>query len=219
MKRFWGILFALVLVFSLAANPTSIAFAASTIYVGSEAPNAKVYAIAETPTIVWVDDDYAPGEYNDGHTWGYDAFAKIQDGIDAVAGSIVHVAAGYYVENIILADGVQVLGAGAEVATIDGNGVYHVVVGANNTTLDGFTITGGNANGTGNNGKGGGMFNDNSSPMVSNCTFYNNSAWDDGGGMFNQESSPTVTNCTFSTNSAGWGGWNVQRGILLANGH
>jgi len=33
---------------------------------------------------VWVDDDYYDGGYNDGHTWGYDAFDNIQDGVDNV---------------------------------------------------------------------------------------------------------------------------------------
>ncbi|MFC2108811.1 right-handed parallel beta-helix repeat-containing protein [Candidatus Bipolaricaulota bacterium] len=48
------------------------------------------------PEIVWVDDDYCDGAANDGHTWGYDTFDNIQEGIDAVAGSTVHVAAGEY---------------------------------------------------------------------------------------------------------------------------
>jgi len=48
-------------------------------------------------TEVWVDDDYYDGGYNDGHTWGYDAFDNIQDAIDAVADDgTVHVAAGEY---------------------------------------------------------------------------------------------------------------------------
>jgi len=80
-----------------------------------------------------------------------------------------------------------------------------VVIGADNATLDGFTVTGGSANGTGNNGIGGGMYNLYSSPTVTNCTFLSNSAWDGGGGMVNWYSSPTVTNCTFSSNYAGWG--------------
>ena len=33
---------------------------------------------------VWVDDDYYDGGYNDGHTWGYDAFDNVQDGVDNV---------------------------------------------------------------------------------------------------------------------------------------
>ena len=93
---------------------------------------------------------------------------------------------------------------------------YHVVTGGagagNNpndtnsyTVLDGFTITGGNAEGFGNNSKGGGMFNYNSSPTVTNCTFSGNTAGR-GGGMYNYyNSSPTVTNCIFWESSIGGG--------------
>ncbi len=115
----------------------------------------------------------------------------------------------------------------------DGQAAYHVIVGANNATLDAFTIRGGNANGSDwqTTQSGGGMFNSGSSPTVTNCTFSNNSASsgggmhnanssspivaycmfsentaDDGGGMSNiDSSSPTVTNCTFTTNSGNWG--------------
>jgi hypothetical protein len=79
---------------------------------------------------------------------------------------------------------------------------YHVVTGSaiNETAiLDGFTITGGNTADSG-----GGMYNNNSSPTVSNCTFSANSAiWGGcGGGMANYYSSPMVSNCTFKANSA-----------------
>ncbi len=53
---------------------------------------------------------------------------------------------------------------------------------------------------------GGGMCNESSSPTVTNCTFHNNDARGDGGGMSNYDSSPTVTNCTFYKNWAGMGG-------------
>ena len=65
------------------------------------------------------------------------------------------------------------------------------------TVLSGFTITGGNAS-----DYGGGMFNNNSSPTVTNCIFSGNTASDYGGGMFNASSSPTVTNCSFNGNTA-----------------
>lgn len=75
--------------------------------------------------------------------------------------------------------------------------------------LDGFTITGGNADGdTADNRRGGGMYNNQSSPTVRNCTFSQNNATSQsgitgGGGMYNYfASSPTVTNCTFSQNRA-----------------
>ena len=80
---------------------------------------------------------------------------------------------------------------------------YHVVIGADLTVLDGFTITGGNSI-----GGGGGMYNRNCSPTVTNCTFSSNTTTvnGDGGGMYNWYSSPAVTNCTFSGNTAGYGG-------------
>jgi len=55
------------------------------------------------PRAVWVDDDYAADGDNDGHFWGEDAFAGIQDGVDAVAdGGTVHVASGAYAGGILI---------------------------------------------------------------------------------------------------------------------
>jgi parallel beta-helix repeat protein len=86
---------------------------------------------------------------------------------------------------------------------------YHVVTGSGtepNAILEGFTITGGNANVFNVNDSGGGMYNYRGSPTIRNCTFSSNSAGNDsiggGGGMYNMYSSPTLTNCTFSGNSA-----------------
>ena len=53
---------------------------------------------------------------------------------------------------------------------------------------------------------GGGMYNSASSPCVTNCVFMGNSAYSRGGGMYNNASSPEVTNCTFDDNDAGHGG-------------
>jgi len=51
-------------------------------------------------------------------------------------------------------------------------------------------------------GGGGGMCTwDNSNPIVTNCTFKNNSGYADGGAIHNGNSSPTFTNCTFIANS------------------
>lgn len=74
--------------------------------------------------------------------------------------------------------------------------------------LDGFIITGGNANGGSLEGtsSGAGIYNANSSLILNNITFSGNSASMRGGGMFNDESSPTLTNVTFSDNSADQGG-------------
>jgi predicted outer membrane repeat protein len=84
---------------------------------------------------------------------------------------------------------------------------YHVVTGATGATLDGFTITGGNANGTFPYSGGGGLYNNSSSPTLMNIIFTTNSANGGGGGIYNSFSNPLLLNVTFTKNSAGnWGG-------------
>ncbi|GEM_PF-2289590 len=66
-------------------------------------------------TEVWVDDDwtgYSPGDQVGGHTFGYDAFVTIQEGINAVTGSTVNVAAGTYVEDLVVDKSLTMIGAG-----------------------------------------------------------------------------------------------------------
>jgi hypothetical protein len=113
-----------------------------------------------------------------------------------------------------------------------------VVTGADDATIDGFTITGGLSGFESDMTDGGGMVNDGVSPVVANCTFSNNSAgagggminrngaapvvtscvflenWAQavGGGMYNDSSSPTVTNCTFSRNGGAFGGGAIFNG-------
>ncbi len=73
--------------------------------------------------------------------------------------------------------------------------------------LDGFTITGGNAEGAYPDYVGGGMYIDYSSPTVTNCLFINNSAGAGGGLAVWHECSPTIINCIFIANtSIGAGG-------------
>ncbi len=85
---------------------------------------------------------------------------------------------------------------------------YHVFYHPSGTNLDsnaiinGCTITCARANGSGDHWYGGGMYNDSSSPTVTNCTFRSNTAYASGGGMYNFFSRPTVTNCIFSGNFA-----------------
>ena len=116
---------------------------------------------------------------------------------------------------------------------------YHVVTSYQTDTmdattdlLDGFTISGGNANDSSYPNKyGGGMFCNSDAtlvnctftgnsarkgggilcgaswccatyPTVTNCTFIGNSAGEDGGGMWVGDSDPTLTNCRFSDNFA-----------------
>jgi len=107
---------------------------------------------------------------------------------------------------------------------------YHVLIGSSEFILDGFTITGGNANGyQAVQSSGGGMilshcdatfenctFAKNyaksggailncyySWPTFINCTFAENAAGDSGGAIFSVEANATMTNCTFISNSAG----------------
>ncbi len=72
--------------------------------------------------------------------------------------------------------------------------------------LDGFTITGGYANGSDPNYSGDGMYNrNNSSPTIINVVFTKNSGVG-GSGIYNSNSSPVITNATFTLNYASYGG-------------
>ncbi|MCO5248595.1 MAG: right-handed parallel beta-helix repeat-containing protein [Chitinophagales bacterium] len=89
-------------------------------------------------------------------------------------------------------------GNGNSVIKNDNNGLSSTAL------LDGFTIQDGNSS------KGGGVYNNNSSPSFANCIFKNNQATVQGGGMHNEfNASPLITNCTFQNNSAGTGGGGV----------
>ncbi|MBE0638799.1 MAG: hypothetical protein IH598_09785, partial [Bacteroidales bacterium] len=68
--------------------------------------------------------------------------------------------------------------------------------------LDGFTITGGNADGTNPHDGGGGMMNEGPcSPTITNVSFRSNAAVS-GGGIFNSDSDPDLTNVIFLLNTA-----------------
>ena len=92
--------------------------------------------------------------------------------------------------------------AGDDGAGFENNGEnsYHVVTGSgtNSTTiLDGFTISGGNAESLG----GGGMLNISCGPTVTDCKFSANSAAK-GGGMYNEQAYPAITGASFIENRA-----------------
>ncbi|MBO0930265.1 hypothetical protein [Fibrella aquatilis] len=86
---------------------------------------------------------------------------------------------------------------------------YHVIFNgsplSNSAVLDGFRITGGNANAaSGLDQNGAGMYNaDKASPVLRNCLFNTNQAAGQGGGMLNLTlSSPILTACVFQSNTA-----------------
>jgi hypothetical protein len=89
-----------------------------------------------------------------------------------------------------------------------------------NAILDGFTISGGNANGTAPHNLGGGMLNGGSmyrgsNPTLNNCIFESNRAVR-GGGMYNELSQPTLTNSTFQNNVALAGGGGMHNTFYSA---
>ena len=86
-------------------------------------------------------------------------------------------------------------------ALLDGQGARTVLLGANNTLLDGFVVT----NGASVNG--GGMYNNAVAPTVANCVFVNNAATS-GGAIFNvgEAADVVISNGTFVANTAVNGG-------------
>ena len=88
--------------------------------------------------------------------------------------------------------------------TNNADNVYHVVTGASGATLDGFTITAGNADFEIVDGAG--LYNTSGGLTLRNVIFTGNSANRNGGGMYNYASSSLLTNVTFENNSAGSGG-------------
>jgi predicted outer membrane repeat protein len=85
---------------------------------------------------------------------------------------------------------------------INDDNSYHVVYGNGvdaNARLDGFTISGGNANGSGTNEWGGGMLLSNSYLTLQNISFKNNLA-KAGGGLFVDYGSPTLDDVEFIDN-------------------
>jgi hypothetical protein len=106
-----------------------------------------------------------------------------------------------------------ITGSGSSLSiTQNSENAYHVMITADLTTatqIEGFLITGGNANGADNisysgknfyNNNGGGMFNSSSSPSIVNSTFSGNSANFGGGGIRNLSSSPNIVNSVFYGN-------------------
>lgn len=185
---------------------------------------------------VYVDKDSAGTP--DGNSWAT-AFHSIQQGINkafSAGGGEVWVSAGVYDElryessgSLALAENVHVFGGFlgtesalternwvANVTTIDGSTsrggspAYHVVLGAENATIDGFTITGGMAVDEQNTG--GGMLNQGVSPHIANCIFTGNSAqsstspYPGGGAINNAYCAPVIERCIFETNTTTYAG-------------
>ncbi len=82
--------------------------------------------------------------------------------------------------------------------------VYHVVHGADEAMLDGFTVQFGAANALdeGSDQFGGGLLNLARAPTIANCTFRDNYATQHGGAIASVGGQPTITGCVFEDNTA-----------------
>jgi len=83
-----------------------------------------------------------------------------------------------------------------------------------NTLLDGFTVSGGNANGKSDwpdvRSCGGGLYNySGKTPMVTKCKFTGNSASNNGGGIWG--SGGQIVNCLITKNAVGWHGGGLSQ--------
>jgi len=90
----------------------------------------------------------------------------------------------------------------------------HVVTGSGvdaSAVIDGFTITGGNADVSPDDRDGGGMVTTNGSPTVTACTFVGNHSSRNGGALYNSSSEATITHCRFIDN------YSVVAGGAVAN--
>ena len=178
-----------------------------------------LFAVNLTAQTTYYVDIQRPDDDGDGSSW---ATAKqlLQSAIALAAyGDQIWVAAGTYSAAFNVGNGIQIYGgfSGSEegleernwgdnetILTNPGGTVVIFESVSEATVLDGFTITGGNTS------DGGGIYNQDGSPQISNCTIIDNSASGKGGGMYNygkySTAIPSLTNCTIIDNSARYGG-------------
>ena len=188
---------------------------------------------------IWFVDVNAVGAAT-GLSWT-DAFTNIKDAVAACVNlGAIFVAQGTYyriaggtASIVNLKNGVRVYGGfvGTESSLsdrgdpdihptiLDGEDMSnHVVNGASNSILDGFTIQGGNAT-----YQGGGLYADSCVNLtVTNCVFFDNNAVYSGAGMYNGRgwrgsSSVTVSNCSFIDNTTSYTGSNNYGGGGMYN--
>lgn len=144
-----------------------------------------MYPITSPPLFVWVYDNFnsfTPG-------WGHDHFDKIQNGIDAVAGSNVYVFNGTYNENVVVNKTINLIGEDRNTTIIDANGTGNAVnvtvervnisnFGIRNSSSYGIHLSSSNnaiLNCNVSKNKDGIYIKDSSNDMVGRCNCYNNS--------------------------------------------
>ncbi len=111
---------------------------------------------------------------------------------------------------------VTILSGDIGVAGNSSDNSYHVVTADSTVTasgvLDGFTITGGNANGATPDDRGAGLLGSSASPTVGHCVFTGNVASGRGGAFRVDGGSAAFQDCTFTGNSAGEAGGAASAG-------
>ena len=134
-------------------------------------------------------------------TWAT-AATNIQDAVDAsLVGDDIVVTNGVYAPVTVNTPLTLQSVNGPGVTVINGGGAVRCLYLTNSAVMVGFTLTNGVIGG----GKGGGVFCESTSAMLTNCVLTGNSApggFGFGGGAYGG----TLNNCTFTGNSAGWDG-------------
>jgi len=125
--------------------------------------------------------------------------------------STIHIAAGTYAASsngetfpLCMKSWVSLLGEDEATTILDAeNNAYHVIDGntASDITIQGFTITGGNANGAYPHMYGGGIKSPGPRTVIAQCTITKNVA-KDGGGIYCPDTSSQITQCIISQNTA-----------------
>lgn len=182
----------------------------------SSLPSASSYGL-----VLFVDGDVAAS--GNGSSWS-EAFKTIQEALAiSQPGDEIWVADGIYLpgnssyDTFQLESDVHLFGGfnGTEnsrddrdwkvnetilTGDIDGTNIHHIVTGGELSSIDGFTISRGNARG-GDCLEGGGLLNLNTTFFVRNCMFDQNEAFY-GGAISNIDASLTIENCIFRNNIA-----------------
>ena len=133
---------------------------------------------------------------------------KLKNGIavyGGFAGTETNLASRNWALNVTTLSGDLAQNDGADFSNYTDN-AWHVVFNGGfidaTAILDGFTITAGQTSDRDEVNKfGGGMYNFNSSPTITNCTFTKNLGFL-ASGMYNVGSNPVITNCNFQDNKA-----------------
>ena len=196
-------------------------------------PDSAVSIVVSRGRVILADaNSHAAAAAQDGLTWAT-AYDTLQEAVDTAyyRSAEVWAARGSFGENraaknadgsLVLKDGTALYGGFAavenfreernwsgNVTVIDGSGArggspaYHVVAGAEDARLDGFTVRGG---GTDESARGG-MVNGGASLTVANCAFADNVGVHGGAmSIWGLSSSVTLSGCTFTRNAAGFHG-------------